>query len=203
MVEFQAPPEDGGSIPTPSLQKTPFCRLLSPECANKMLNQWHYLGEVRGILFAVGHDEGCCVFTNCRSRVYEKKHPGVVELSRMVGAPGHRWAMSSLMAQAVRECRRRAYYEVITYADPWNNNTGKVYLAAGWEEIGKTAPDTVYMLDGERIARRTLYDRHGTQSKQEMKKIYGDRLCFETAPPKPIFRKILRPRDPKSWIDEI
>lgn len=180
-----------GSIPTPSLQKTPFCRLLTAEEANKMLNDWHYLGEVRGILFTVGHEEGCRVFTNCRSRVYEKKHPGVVELSRMVGMPNHKWAMSSLMAQATRECKKRGYTEIITYADPWNNNTGKVYLAAGWQAAGSTGQDMVYMLDGERIARRTLYDRHGTQSRSKMKEIYGDRLQFEIAPPKPIFIKTL------------
>jgi hypothetical protein len=182
---------DGGSNPTPSLQKTPRCRLLTAEESNKMLDQWHYLGNVLGIVFSVGHDEGCCVFTNCRSRNYEKKHPGVIELSRMVGMPNHKWAMSSLMSQAVRECRQRGYKEIITYADPWNNNTGKVYLAAGWKQIGATGKDTVYMLDGERIARRTLYDRHGTQSRSKMKEIYGDRLQFQIAPPKPIFIKTL------------
>ena len=191
MVEQETQSQGGGSNPTLPLQRTPFCRLLTSEESNRMLEQWHYLGAVQGILFSVGHDEGCCVFTNCRSRVYEKKHPGVVELSRMVGMPNHRWAMSSLMAQAVRECKKRGYKEVITYADPWNNNTGKVYLAAGWTAIGETAADTVYMLDGERIARRTLYDRHGTQSKPKMKEIYGERLQFEVAPPKPIFQKLL------------
>lgn len=171
--------------------KTPLCRLLTAVEANAMLEAWHYLGKVQGILFAVGHIEGCCVFTNCRSRVYEKKHPGVVELSRMVGMPNHGWAMSSLMAQAVRECRKRGYTSIITYADPWNNNTGKVYLAAGWTPAGATGQDMVYMLDGERIARRTLYDRHGTQSRVKMKEIYGERLQFEVAPPKPIFLKTL------------
>jgi hypothetical protein len=191
MVEQETQSQDGGSNPTPPLQRTPFCRLLTSEESNRMLEQWHYLGAVQGILFSVGHDEGCCVFTNCRSRVYEKKHPGVVELSRMVGMPNHRWAMSSLMAQAVRECKKRGYKEIITYADPWNNNTGKVYLAAGWKAIGATGADTVYMLDGERIARRTMYDRHGTQNKTKMKEIYGERLQFEVAPPKPIFQKLI------------
>jgi len=109
----------------------------------------------------------------------------------MVGMPNHAWAMSSLMAQSVRECRKRGYKEIITYADPWNGNTGKVYLAAGWLPSGTTSKDIVYMLDGERIARRTLYDRHGTQSRAKMKEMYGDRLRFEVAPPKPIFVKVL------------
>jgi len=192
MQNLQVPPVDGGSTPTPSLQKTLWCRLLTAEESNKMLEQWHYLGSVIGIVFSIGHEEGCCVFTNCRSRNYEKKHAGVIELARMVGMPDHKWAMSSLMAQAVRECRKRGYTEIITYADPWNKNTGKVYLAAGWEAVGKTGADTVYLLDGERISRRTFYDRHGTQSRDKMKAIYGDRLKFEVAPPKPIFRKLLK-----------
>jgi hypothetical protein len=189
--EYSAPTEGGGSIPTSPLQKTPWCRLLTSNESNQMLEKWHYLGKVHGILFSIGHDEGCCVFTNCRSRIYEKKHPGVIELSRMVGMPNHIWAMSSLMSQAVKECKKRGYKEIITYADPWNNNTGKVYLAAGWTPSGQTNSDTVYILDGNRISRRTLYDRHGTQSKIKMKEIYGDRLLFEIAPPKPIFTKHL------------
>jgi hypothetical protein len=183
---------DGEAEPNKNkLSKTPFCRLLTAPEANQMLEDWHYLGAVRGILFSVGHEEGVCVFTNCRSREYEKKHPGVVELARMVGMPNHTWAMSSLMARAVKEAKKREYKEIITYADPWNGNTGKVYLAAGWLPAGATGADTVYMLDGERISRRTMYDRHGTQSKKKMKEIYGDRLLFQVAPPKPIFKKLL------------
>jgi hypothetical protein len=68
---------------------------------------------------------------------------------------------------------------------------GAVYLAAGWERSGTTGADTVYLLDGERVARRTFYDRHGTQSRTKMKEIYGDRIRFEVAPPKPIYRKVL------------
>ena len=180
-----------------NFSKTPMCRLLTAEDANKQLESWHYLGSVIGIIFAVGHDEGCCVFTNCRSREYEKKHSGVIELARMVGMPNHTWAMTSLMAYAVRECKKRGYTEIITYADPWNHNekgvgnTGAVYLAAGWTRIGTTGQDTVYLLDGERVARRTFYDRHGTQARGKMKEIYGDRIKFEIAPPKPIYQRIL------------
>lgn len=190
--EQKVPPSNGGAVPTYPLHlKTPECHILNSNHANAMLDKWHYLGSVKGIVFAVGHHEGCCVFTNCRSRIYEKNHPGVIELSRMVGMPDHRWTMTSLMAQAVRECRRRGYKEIITYADPWNKNTGTVYKAAGWEFVGETTKDTVYILDGKRISRRALYDRHGTQSKQHMKNIYGNRLRFEDAPPKKIFRKWL------------
>jgi hypothetical protein len=182
---------DGGSSPTLALSKTPACRLLTVAETNRQLSAWHYLGPVRGVRISIGHDEGCCVFTNCRSRVLELKNPGIIELARMVGCPNHKWAMTSLMAQAAREVRRRGYTKIVTYADPWAGHTGAVYRAAGYQLLGMTCSDTVYILDGRRIARRTLYDRHGTQSKTEMTRIYGDRLRFEVAPPKHIFLRTL------------
>lgn len=174
--------KNSGLLPSPPT------RLLNKVEVDTMLNAWHYLGSVRGFIFAVGHDEGCCVFTNCRSRIYESNYTGrVVELGRMVGSPGHKWSMTSLMSKSIRECRRRAYTRVITYADPWNGNGGTVYLAAGWKADGFTSRDTVYLLDGKRVSRRTFYDKHGTQSMSEMMKIYGNRLTFQKAPPKPRF----------------
>lgn len=169
---------------------SPPIRLLTSTEANSQLKRWHYLGTVKGIIFAVGHDEGCCVFTNCRSREYEKRIGcRVVELARMVGKPKHKWAMSSLMAAAVKEAFKRGYQLIVTYADPYVGHHGKVYLAANWQPDGTSSKDTVYLLDGKRISRRYLYDLHGTQSKSRMKEIYGNRLQFEPSPPKQRFIK--------------
>lgn len=181
------------SNPTSPLQKTPWVRLLTSNEANIMLKQWHYLGEVKGILFSVGHAEGCCVFTNCRSRLYEGKYPGAIELARMVGKPGHKWAMSSLMSQALREVKIRGYKFCVTYADPFAGHNGMVYLAASWRDDGVVDKDghPLFFIDGKRISPRTLYDRHGTQGIQEMKKIYGERLVLYPKPLKRRFIKIL------------
>lgn len=181
----------GGSSPTSALLKSPICRILTEQEANVLLAKWHYLGPVRGQIISVGHDEGCCVFTNCRSRILGKT-AGIIELTRMVGAPNHKWAMTSLMAYAAKVVRKNGYTSIVTYADPWAGHTGKVYLAAGYRLIGTTSKDTVYLLDGKRVARRTLYDRHGTQSKAKMIAIYGDRLTFEVAPPKNIYKRDLQ-----------
>ena len=169
--------------------KSPPIRMLRPQEANQMLNSWHYLGEVRGVIVALGHSEGCCVFTNPRSRLLDSHFAAsqVIELARMVGMPNHQWAMTSLMAQSLQYIKRMGYTTVITYADPWNSNTGMVYRAGNWQPDGTTQSDTVYLLDGKRISRRTFYDRHGTQSRTAMKAIYGDRLQFEVAPPKQRF----------------
>lgn len=176
------------------VEKSPPIKRLTASEANRMLQDWHYLGRVRGIIAAFGHAEGCCVFTNLRSRLLERslsnEHP--IELARMVGAPGHRWAMTSLMAQSLREIRRLGYTFVVTYADPWNGNTGTVYLAGNWIPSEETLADTVYLIDGKRVSRRSLYDKHGTQSKTIMRSIYGNRIQFERAPPKRRFIIYLR-----------
>lgn len=176
------------------LTKSPPVYRLDPYDANYMLDEWHYLGAVRGIIAAYGHHQGCCVFTNCRSRVLESNLPDErpIELARMVGMPGHTWSMTSLMSQCMKEIRKLGYTYVVTYADPWNGNTGAVYRAGNWTPDGESGQDTVYMVDGVRVARRTMYNRHGTQSKPVLKQIYGDRLQFEPAPPKPRFIMRLR-----------
>ena len=178
------------------LTKTPTTRILAAEEANRMLYDWHYLGPVHGVMFAVGHREGCCVFTNCRSRIYEEKARPlrVIELARMVGKPGHEWAMSSLMAQATREARRRGYDLVVTYSDPYAGHDGMVYRAAGWEFDGIVGKDghPLIFIDGKRVSPRTLYDRHGTQSVPWLREVYGQRLHTESKPLKSRFIKRLR-----------
>jgi hypothetical protein len=174
------------------LQKTPHVRLLTQTEVNDMLERWHYLGPLHVIQFAMGHEEGCCVFSVPRSKNLTIKEPKTIELVRMVGKPGHTWAMSSLMSHAVKECLRRGYTKVITYADPQAGHNGNTYKAAGWTEDGFSPADTIYLLDGKRVSRKNFYDKHGTQSRQKMKEIYGDRLTFKPCPPKKRFVKLLQ-----------
>jgi len=169
------------------LTKSPKIRRLQSKQANELLQSWHYLGGVRGILFALGHEEGCCVFTNCRSRIYESKHPGVIELARMVGKPDRGWAMSSLMSQSLRWMKSNTdYCSVVTYADPFAGHDGMVYRAANWIFDGLIQKDghPLFIIDNKRISPRTLYDRHGTQAVAAMKAIYGVRLELVSKPQK-------------------
>jgi hypothetical protein len=166
--------------------------------ANEMLNKWHYLGEVKGILYAYGHEEGCCVFTNCRSRIYEEKLKNkniiVIELARMVGKDGHKWSMSSLMAQCEKEIKKLNKYDlIVTYSDPFAGHDGMTYKASNWifDCIIETDGHPLFFIDGKRISPRTLYDRHGTQSVPKMKEIYGNRLELKQKPQKKRFIKII------------
>lgn len=191
------------------LMKTPNVIELDKKIANKMLNDWHYLGEVRGILFAYGHTEGCLVFTNCRSRIYEekykKKNLKVIELARMVGKDGHKWSMSSLTAKVIKEIKKQYNYDlIVTYSDPFAGHDGMVYKASGWIFDGIIGKDghPLFFIDGKRISPRTLYDRHGTQAVSKMKEIYGNRLELKKKPLKKRFIKILNKRTQKILKNE-
>lgn len=192
------------------LLKTPSVIELDKQFANQMLDKWHYLGKVRGILFAYGHSEGCLVFTNCRSRIYEQKWKEkeikAIELARMVGKDGHKWSMSSLTAECVRFIKEKYNYDlIVTYSDPFAGHDGMVYSASGWYFDKIIEPDghPLIFIDNELIAPRTLYDRHGTQSIPKMKEIYGDRLKTKKKPLKKRFIKILNKRKKKQILKNL
>ena len=180
------------------LSKSPEIRKLASKYSNAMLNKWHYLGGVRGILFSYGHEEGCLVFTNCRSRLYEKKFKThnikSIELARMVAQDNHKWSMSSLTSLVIKEIKASYNYDLlVTYSDPFAGHDGMVYNASGWIFDSIICPDghPLIFIDGKTISPRTLYDRHGTQSIPKMREIYGDRLETKKKPLKKRFIKIL------------
>ncbi len=181
--------EKGGAAPTQPLQKTPTVGRLTAAEVNVLLTAWHYLGPVIGIIAAYGHHEGCCVFTNCRSRHYAKNAcVPVLELARMVGIDNHIWAMSSLMSQSVKQLRHDfpEVRRLVTFADPTVGHSGNVYRSANWIDEGLVPPagNPVFWLDNKIISPRTLYDRHGTQARTVMQEIYGDRLIMRKRQPK-------------------
>jgi len=188
------------------LLKTPIIKQLSIIETNEMLDKWHYLGKVKGVLFSFGHNEGCCVFTNCRSRIYEQKMNAkkiyVIELARMVGKPNHKWAMSSLMAECTKKIKQLFKYDlIVTYSDPFAGHDGMTYKASGWilDCIIKPDGHPLFFIDEKRISPRTLYDRHGTQSIKKMQEIYKNRLVLKEKPLKKRFIKILNKKLQKKY----
>ena len=142
---------------------------------------------------AYGHNEGCLVFCNLRSRKLEerllKAGEKPIELGRMVGKPEHIWAMSSLMAACMAEVWKLGYTYCVTYADPLAGHTGAVYKAANWKNNGQSSKDghPVILIDGKNTPPRTLYDKHGSQSIPFLKAIYGPRMETMSKLPKPRF----------------
>ncbi len=62
---------------------------------------------------------------------------------------------SYLLARSVRLIRQsRAWDCLVTYADEWQGHLGTMYRAAGWEYVGLTKPERVYVKDGRMIARK-------------------------------------------------
>lgn len=200
------------------LQKSPQIRPLSPEEANVMLSRWHYLGAVGFIIHAWGHEEGCCVFGRPRGRQYEKTHKDqgidIIELIRMVGKPGHKWAMSSLMSQCMKALRNLNLYDkCVTYSDPVAGHNGMTYRAAGWIFDGEISPDErIYTikeeaaqepffedLAKEKVHPRTAFARYGTSSRTKVKELLGDRceLGEVTDEAKSRFYKLLKRQKPR------
>ncbi len=201
--------KDSGLVASPQVST------IEKAMANDMLDRWHYLGGLRSYSLAAGHDEGCLVFSTLRGRGLKARAKsddvGIIELARMVGAPGHGWSMSSLMAKAIKVLKqeRPDIDIVVTYADPLAGHNGMVYRAASWERCDPTeshGPWPTYIIDGKPVAPRTLYARHGTSAMGAMKEIYGDRVVIHVTKAKQRYFKPLTKRGKKwlaKFIDEV
>lgn len=80
----------------------------------------------------------------------------VLALSRFVLDPDvPKNGASYLLARSVRLIKRtRAWDVLVTYADEWQGHLGTMYLAAGWEYVGLTKAERVYVLNGRMVARK-------------------------------------------------
>jgi len=80
----------------------------------------------------------------------------VLALSRFVLDPDvPKNGASFLLSRSVRLIRQTRDWDVlVTYADEWQGHLGTMYLASGWEYVGKTKPERVYTLNGCMIARK-------------------------------------------------
>ena len=182
----------GGSIPTPSLQKSPRVKIISLKKANELLKH-HYLGAVRTAQLCFGHEEGCTVWGVPRSISVQKRMRDAgfepIELVRMVGIPGHLWATSSLLAHSMRLLFKTSNFDsAITYADREVGHTGNTYLAANWLQVEDAQPDgSTWWLDGKRVSRKRFFNEFGTTKYEIVKTKYGKRLVVTPDIPKKRF----------------
>lgn len=162
--------------------------------ANILLDEYHYLGGVRTATLAIGNWEGCTVWGVMRSRAWHKKLKDAgfnpLELVRMVGAEGHKWGMSSMLAQSIDFIRKNTEYDsVVTYADPMQQHDGMVYKASNWRRLPQDSQPDGYLwkLDGKIVSRKRFYAELGTSAIDVVREKYGDRLVLELDAPKPRF----------------
>ena len=78
---------------------------------------------------------------------YPDNWKAVLMLSRLVLEP---WVPANgptlLLGASVRLIKKDPRWEyLLTYADDWRGHTGHIYRAAGWDYLGKTAPEAVYV----------------------------------------------------------
>jgi hypothetical protein len=86
---------------------------------------------------------------------YPADWQGVLALSRLVIVPGvPKNACTFLLARSMKAIDRKRWPCLVTYADEWQGHTGTIYRAANWVEVGKTAPEATFVLDGRMVARK-------------------------------------------------
>lgn len=173
MAEPQAPPVDGGSIPTSTLQlrkKDWEVAGVDQDTAHRLVRDNHYAKGASNTatylhgLFPTGwHWYSHCVGvawwippTKSAAQAWAGElWEGVLSLSRLVIEPEvPSNACSFLISKSVRKIDRKQWHTLVTYADGWRGHTGAIYRAAGWEYCGETKPEAVYTIKGRMTARK-------------------------------------------------
>jgi hypothetical protein len=80
----------------------------------------------------------------------------VLALSRLVLVPDSpKNAASFLLSRSVRLIAQDAFYRcLVTYADTWRGHTGHIYRVSGWEYVGLTQPEEVWVSPTGRMVSR-------------------------------------------------
>jgi hypothetical protein len=172
-VERPVLPDDGGSIPTSTLQlrKAEWnVAGVDQRVAEGLVETFHYAKGasntatyLHGLYPAKWMWYGECVGvtwwippTMHAARAWAPGNPeGVLCLSRLVIVPeAPPNACSFLLSKSVRMISRQRWPTLITYADSWRGHTGAIYRACGWEYCGETKPEAVYTIKGRMRARK-------------------------------------------------
>jgi hypothetical protein len=136
----------------------------SPEQAHALVRRYHYAaggsntGTYHG-LYRRGTFEPVGVAwwippTKTAAAAWWHDWQQVLTLSRLAIAPCvPKNAATFLLMRSVRMLPT-AWPCLLTYADTWQGHTGHIYKAAGWEYLGLTEPERVYVKDGVMIARK-------------------------------------------------
>jgi len=99
---------------------------------------------------------------------------GVLALSRLVIAPGvPKNACSFLLARSMAQIDRDRWPCLVTYADEWQGHIGTIYRASNWVEVGRTKPESTFILDGRMVSRKA---GPKTRTRSEMKAIGAEMI---------------------------
>lgn len=172
-VEQPAPPVDGGSIPTSTLQlrkKDWEVADVTLDVATELVIREHYSkGASNTATYLHGlYPRGWMWYAHCVGVAWwipptksaaqawaGDRWEGVLALSRLAIEPDvPANACSFLISKSVRKIDRARWHTLISYADTWRGHTGAIYRAAGWEYCGETKPEPTYTINGRMTARK-------------------------------------------------
>lgn len=172
-VERPVLPDDGGSIPTSTLQlrkKDWEVAGVDQALAEQLVIREHYAkGASNTATYLHGlYPRGWLWYAHCVGVAWwipptkscaqwwaGDRWEGVLSLSRLVIEPGvPSNACSFLLAHSVRKINRGQWHTLITYADSWRGHKGAIYRAAGWKYCGETKPEAIYTINGRMTARK-------------------------------------------------
>lgn len=168
---LSVPTDEGGSTPTPRLQKADWIvAACDEEIGHNLIRQYHYAHSApRTSVFIYGlFPKGWVWFHECVGvtwwlpptkavavNVGGDDWRGVLTLSRLMLTPEvPRMGCSFLLSKSVRMIPVERWPVLVTYADSWRGHAGTIYKACGWEDRGETEPLAVYTKDGQSVSKK-------------------------------------------------
>jgi len=86
---------------------------------------------------------------------YPEDWQGVLALSRLAIEPDvPKNAATFLLARSRKMIDRARWPCLVTYADEWQGHDGLIYRLDGWDFVGRTPPEAIWVRDGVMIARK-------------------------------------------------
>ena len=176
--------------------------------AKPYILKYEYLGKLSGFSrYAFGHFfnnncGGVCILgdTSGSNLAFKKILPDkkIIVLQRGVNlwwTPKN--SASFFISKVIKWLKKNTDFSAITATcDEEAKEIGTIYQSLGWKYLGSPKHGhPVFIIDGENIHPKTLYDKHGTSSVSKIKEIYGDRLKIKDRIFKHRYIKIFNGRD--------
>lgn len=104
-----------------------------------------------------------------------------VELTR-VAMTNHLTPVSKIISLAIRFLRKQSVgiKLIVSYADADENHHGGIYQASNWiyEGLVNNGHVAGYIVNGKKIHPKTMFDRHQTHARDQIRKIYPSLQLF-------------------------
>ena len=183
MEERPVQQEDGGSNPTPSLQKHDWwVRPIAMKDARDLVETYHYshtspypFGVRTHGLWKNDKEEAFGVAwwhvanKPLSVQLCPEDWKKVMNLSRMAIVPeAPKNSASFLLRHSINLLKKEKSWKcLVTFADTWQNHTGAIYKASGWTYLGLTTPKEVWVDSNGSLAARKYGPKFYTKSEMD------------------------------------